>query len=139
MFEKAITAFARKAYRTIMLAYREMSKDDFDQLMADNNDFQEETDKFVLEEDLTAVGLFGIEDPLREGIREAVEICTQKSGITVVMCTGDAMETARAIALNAGILTPEQADSKMHPNACMEGSTFEEMTCGLIADPALID
>lgn len=39
MFEKAIDTFAKKAYRTIMLAYREMSKDDYDQIVADNNDF----------------------------------------------------------------------------------------------------
>lgn len=59
-----------------MLAYREMSFDEYEQIKADSNDFNEESDKFVLEENLTAIGLVGIEDPLREGIREAVELVT---------------------------------------------------------------
>lgn len=88
MFEKGIEVFAKKAYRTIMLAYRVMPKEEYDDLAAG---FNEEADKYVLEENLTAIGLFGIEDPLRNGIKEAVDTCTKKSGITVVMCTGDAL------------------------------------------------
>lgn len=80
--------------------------------------------------------MIGIEDPLREGIRDVVELVTKQSGITVVMCTGDAEETAKAIATNAGILTPELAQ---HRYACMTGSKFEEMTMGLIPDPMKID
>jgi len=37
-------------------------------LKAQNNDFQKEEDREVLEDDLTAVGVWGIQDPLREGI-----------------------------------------------------------------------
>jgi P-type E1-E2 ATPase len=49
-------------------------------------------------------GVFGLMDPLRPGIKDAVLQC-QKSGITVRMCTGDSIDTAIAISLEAGIIT----------------------------------
>ena len=51
---------------------------------------------------LELVGLIGFVDPLRAGIREAVQEC-RSAGIRVVMITGDHPETARAIAAQAGI------------------------------------
>ena len=50
------------------------------------------------------LGIFGIIDPLREGVRAAVETC-DLAGVTVVMCTGDNIDTAKAISKNAGIVT----------------------------------
>lgn len=48
--------------------------------------------------------IYGLQDPLREGIREAIAKC-HEAGITVRMCTGDNIDTAKAIAKDAGILT----------------------------------
>lgn len=48
------------------------------------------------------VGLVGLADPLRAGVPAAVREC-QEAGIRVVMMTGDHPETARAIALAAGL------------------------------------
>lgn len=50
------------------------------------------------------VGMFGLKDPLRDGIKNAVTIC-RASGINVRMITGDALPTAKAISYEAGILT----------------------------------
>jgi magnesium-transporting ATPase (P-type) len=36
--------------------------------MNENNGFAKEKDKEVLEQDLTAIGIFGLQDPLRETI-----------------------------------------------------------------------
>lgn len=47
-------------------------------------------------------GVIGLEDPLREGVREAVGEC-RTAGIRVVMITGDHPDTAVAIARQAGI------------------------------------
>lgn len=55
--------------------------------------------------DLTLIGITGIEDPLREGVREAMADCN-KAGVRVKMCTGDNVLTARSIALQCGIYTP---------------------------------
>lgn len=52
--------------------------------------------------ELVFVGIVGISDALRENIHESVERA-QQAGITVVMITGDFVETAKAIARKAGI------------------------------------
>ena len=49
------------------------------------------------------IGIVGIEDPLREGVRKAVKDC-QKTGVVVKICTGDNMLTARSIATKCGIV-----------------------------------
>lgn len=52
---------------------------------------------------LIALGFIGISDPLRTGVRKAVQRC-REAGIRVVMLTGDHPATARAIAREAGLL-----------------------------------
>jgi Ca2+-transporting ATPase len=51
----------------------------------------------------TWVGLVGMEDPVREGVVEAVEVA-QKAGIQVKMITGDYRKTAEHIARNIGLM-----------------------------------
>jgi len=51
----------------------------------------------------TWVGLVGMEDPIREGVREAVEVA-QRAGIKVKMITGDYRRTAERIARSIGLL-----------------------------------
>jgi Ca2+-transporting ATPase len=50
----------------------------------------------------TFAGLLAFEDPVREGVREAVHSCTE-AGIRVIMITGDHPGTAEAIAWEAGL------------------------------------
>ncbi len=56
--------------------------------------------------DFELIGLVGLEDPLRPGVPEAVAECGG-AGIRVVMITGDAPDTARAIARQAGLPSSE--------------------------------
>jgi magnesium-transporting ATPase (P-type) len=60
------------------------------------------------ESDLTLIGLLAFEDPPRPGVESSLEACRQ-AGIRVAMITGDHPETARAIADEIGLRTPDGA------------------------------
>ena len=85
---------AQKALRVIAVAYR-----DVDSLPKNINTQN-------IEKDLNFVGLIGMIDPPREGVKEAVKTC-KKAGIKTVMITGDHIATAKAIAKELNILGPE--------------------------------
>ena len=61
----------------------------------------------VLPSDLTLVGIFGLRDEMRKESKTAVET-VRRAGIQVVMITGDAKDTAQAIAREVGILEKEK-------------------------------
>ncbi|KAI8550078.1 hypothetical protein RHMOL_Rhmol06G0076200 [Rhododendron molle] len=86
-----IELFANEALRTLCLAYKEMG-----------NEFCAEG--AVPFEGYTCIGIIGIKDPVRPGVKESVAIC-RSAGITVRMVTGDNINTAKAIARECGILT----------------------------------
>ena len=69
--------------------------------------------------DLTFVGMVGIFDPPRDGVAETIEIF-KKGGVEVKMITGDAQETARAIATRIGI------DLMM--KTCLSGEEMNKMS-----------
>ena len=83
------TQLADDALRVIAVGYR-----DFEFMRKDVTN---------LEENLIFVGLIGMIDPPREGVKEAVRTC-KKAGIKTVMITGDHIATAKAIAKELGIL-----------------------------------
>jgi Ca2+-transporting ATPase len=87
-----------------------LSTEKYEQLKIQNNNFQNEKDREVLErEGLTIVGIFALQDPLRDEIIPSVRKCHQ-AGINIRMVTGDNLDTAKAIALEAGLITPAQAE-----------------------------
>jgi magnesium-transporting ATPase (P-type) len=121
--------FATKAYRTLLVAYKDISDEEWEALKAGNNDFTEVVDRIIVESELTMVGIFALFDPLRPGIYDAVTQC-HKSGINVRMCTGDSPDTAKAISLLAGIVTQEELNLDCEDNrVCMEGKEFR-VACG---------
>lgn len=73
------------------------------------------------------IGIFALMDPLRDEIIESVAKC-HAAGINIRMVTGDNLDTAKAIALQAGILSVEEMDKEY---ACMEGKAFRETVGGL--------
>jgi len=87
-----INSFASDALRTLCLAYKEV--DNFD------DDSDSPTSGFTL------ISIFGIKDPVRPGVKDAVKAC-MSAGIIVRMVTGDNINTAKAIAKECGILTDD--------------------------------
>ena len=99
-----IERFANEALRTLCLAYMEIG-----------NEFSAESPLPII--GYTCIGIVGIKDPVRPGVRESVGIC-RSAGITVRMVTGDNINTAKAIARECGILTSE--------GIAIEGPVFRE-------------
>lgn len=123
IYNRTLTYFAKNAFRTILVAYRDMTMDEFNELKASNNDFSKPEDRDCLEKELVGVGIFGLQDPLRDEIKDSIKICN-KAGITVIMCTGDNIETAKAISKNAGIVTDKEINKgsvKDGNFSCMTG------------------
>ncbi|OPX63935.1 MULTISPECIES: calcium-translocating P-type ATPase, PMCA-type [unclassified Methanoregula] len=80
-----VSALASRAMRTLAFAHKEVINGDDS------------------ETDLTWDGFVGIRDHLRDNIPESVATC-RHAGIKVRMVTGDNPETARAIAVESGIM-----------------------------------
>lgn len=60
----------------------------------------------TINDDVVLTGLVGIRDDVRPDAKQAIEKI-QKAGIQLVMITGDRLETARAIAKDAGLITSD--------------------------------
>ena len=83
--------YADRALRVLACAYKEL------------NDIPSDCDPAKIENELTFIGLAAMIDPVRPEVKTAVESC-KRSGIKVVMITGDHKETAAAIAKELGII-----------------------------------
>ncbi len=65
------------------------------------------------------LGVIGIQDSLRPGVKEAVECC-QEAGVVVRMVTGDNVWTAKTIAEECNIYTPG--------GLILEGTEFRKLS-----------
>ncbi|RWR87966.1 putative calcium-transporting ATPase 13, plasma membrane-type [Cinnamomum micranthum f. kanehirae] len=111
--EQIIEGMAAQSLRCIAFAHKQITEDD-----AIHDDNEGKVGE-IAEDDLTLLGLVGIKDPCRPGVRMAVEAC-KGAGVNIKMITGDNVFTATAIAIECGILRADQ-DLK---EAVVEGRQF---------------
>ncbi|MDE5781531.1 MAG: calcium-translocating P-type ATPase, PMCA-type [Lachnospiraceae bacterium] len=86
LLNRKIDELASKAMRVLAFGYSEKA-------LVENE----------INDDIVIIGLVGIRDDVRAEAKEAIEM-VQNAGIQVVMITGDRLETAVAIAKDAGLL-----------------------------------
>lgn len=91
-FVDTVEEYAEAALRTLAVGYREITEQE-----AMNGSVEE------LEKQLIITGVAGIIDPAREEVKESVSTL-KKANVEVVMITGDHEKTAKAIALELGIV-----------------------------------
>lgn len=115
-FEQIIQGMAASSLRCIAFAHKEIPAEE----QVDERDHK----VLVKEDGLTLLGLVGLKDPCRPGVKEAVGDC-QYAGVNVKMITGDNVFTAKAIATECGILKPNQ---DMFSGAVVEGVQFRNYT-----------
>ncbi|XP_058179200.1 calcium-transporting ATPase 9, plasma membrane-type [Rhododendron vialii] len=117
-FKEAIDDMAARSLRCVAIAYRSHQMDkvptDEEQLSQWN----------VPDDDLVLLAIVGIKDPCRPGVKDAVRVCTN-AGVKVRMVTGDNIQTAKAIAMECGILA---SDADVGEHDVIEGKTFRELS-----------
>ncbi|RJE20673.1 Cation transporting ATPase [Aspergillus sclerotialis] len=110
-----IDKFAETGLRTIGVAYR-----DFQVWPPEKGKTTTDgTPSFeMVLRDLTWIGAFGIQDPLRPEVTDAIRTC-RAAGVQVKMVTGDNIGTAQSIAKSCGIKTDD--------GVIMQGSDFRKL------------
>ncbi|KAE9350600.1 Plasma membrane calcium-transporting ATPase 2 [Phytophthora rubi] len=106
-----IRQMAESALRTICIGHRDFASGELP------NDLQSLTD--APDQDLVVNAIFGIQDPLRPDVTDAIRDC-KRAGIMVRMVTGDNIHTASAIARQCGIMTED--------GVALEGPVFRAMS-----------
>ncbi|XP_049392928.1 calcium-transporting ATPase 9, plasma membrane-type isoform X1 [Solanum stenotomum] len=116
--KEAIEDMAVKSLRCVAIAYQTCN---VNEVPTD----EEQLAQWILpEDDLILLAILGIKDPCRPGVKDAVRQCSE-SGVKVRMVTGDNIQTARAIALECGILT---SNTEVTEFEVIEGKTFRELS-----------
>ena len=106
-FEKELANYQGRAMRTLGFAYKKAN----DTSLTDDNVNQ-----------LTFMGIVGIEDPIREEVPTAIREC-KSAGIDIKIVTGDTAGTAREIARQSGIWGESDGNENI-----ITGVEFEALT-----------
>jgi Ca2+-transporting ATPase len=124
--EAKITDLATRPLRCLALAVKEgneleRSLQHFDGHDAAHNPLLRDPAKYKdIESGLTLVGIVGIKDPARPEVADSIRECSQ-AGIRVMMITGDARDTAIAIAKDVNIFDKDADPSTLK---AFEGREF---------------
>ncbi|KAH6711782.1 calcium-translocating P-type ATPase [Leptodontidium sp. MPI-SDFR-AT-0119] len=113
-----ISTYASRSLRTIALLYKDFPSWPPAEAVIPEDPTQAHFGQVF--NDMTLLGIVGIQDPLRKGVKEAVLDC-QNAGVIVRMVTGDNIQTAQAIAEECGIYTPSGG------GVVMEGPVFRKL------------
>lgn len=113
-----VSNYASRSLRTIALLYKNYDKWPPRGAAVDKDD-RRSVDFDKIFKEMVFLGVVGIQDPLRQGVTEAVRQC-QVAGVFVRMVTGDNLMTAKAIAAECGIFTAG--------GIAMEGPAFRKLS-----------
>jgi len=111
--EDEVTRLAGRSLRVIAFAFAEMDLQAWNDIENSHS-----SPSGALEESLCMEGVIsfsfiaaiGLRDPLRDGVKEAIRWARGDGELFVRLVSGDHLETAKAVALKAGILRPDEAN-----------------------------
>ncbi|KAF7547256.1 hypothetical protein G7046_g9059 [Stylonectria norvegica] len=119
MFNTIISSYAGQTLRTIASSYRDFES--WPPTGAASEQTPGTVDFNAIHEDMTLIGIYGIKDPLRPSVIDALKDC-RRAGVVVRMVTGDNIQTATAIASECGIFRPDEG------GIAMEGPSFRRLS-----------
>lgn len=100
-FDAVLAEYQKGAKRTLALAYIELNGSE--SIISEGK---------LNTQKLKFVGVFGIQDDIREGVKESIEEC-MKAGIAVKIVTGDNPGTAKEIGRKIGLWTDADSDKNI--------------------------
>eukprot|EP01083_Nonionella_stella_P007882 22688_1 len=117
--KRHLTSFARDGSRTLVIAYRSLSMEEYDEFdssyreaciaLGDNRGELIESAFAYVEHSLHLLGCTAVEDQMQEGVPQAIDKLAEAQ-IKVIMLTGDKQETAVSIGRQSHMI---QSDSKL--------------------------
>lgn len=117
---KLIDAYASRSLRTIGIIWRDFESPEWPPRgVKRSEDDRTQANFDDICKQMNFLGIVGIQDPLRDGVPEAVKDCIT-AGVFPRMVTGDNILTAKAIATECGIYTPG--------GVALEGPEFRKMS-----------
>lgn len=116
-YEQTLLEYQKKAMRTLGFAYKFVSDDE--KYIEDGK---------VVANDLIFMGVVGIEDPIRDDVKDAVDQFIH-AGIEIKIVTGDTMATACEIGRQIGIWD----------DSCTERNAIDGPTLALLSDEELVE
>ena len=96
-----INEMNKKMMRTLYICYNDITEQDYI-----NSEKPDEKGLLPDQKNLIFIGIFGLQDSLRTGVKNAVDEC-HMAGVRVIMVTGDNLITATSIAKDCNILPPK--------------------------------
>ena len=93
-----INEMNKRMMRTLYICYKDITEEEYI-----NSEKQDEKGLLPDQKNLIFIGVFGLQDSLRPGVKNAVDEC-HMAGVRVIMVTGDNLITATSIAKDCNIL-----------------------------------
>jgi magnesium-transporting ATPase (P-type) len=104
----------------ILYAYRDISIEDYEDLKRKHNNFSHETDRLILEENLTLLAMYGLKDTIRDDVPKTIEVLASASTRTRIV-SGDHEMTVKSLAKSLEIVDCEDDE-----DAIISGKEFEK-------------
>jgi len=136
-----LDGYAREGLRTLMVAYREVPKVEYEKWKAAyhtaETSLQDRSGKMAacqdeIEVKLKLLGAAALEDKLQDGVVDAIE-CLRRAGIKVWVLTGDKVDTAVTISTGAALITDDMHILKL----CAEDKLMAVDSAGLPIEQAI--
>ena len=155
LLEDSICEMAREPLKVLSYAYIDMPIDDYQSLVDSYGTTEDPRFREQIENGLTYIGTFGLNDPIRDKVHLSIQMLkfgsAQSSGprssfkdrkgsgsnmsstssIEVRMISGDHIETCRKVALIAGIITEDEFNN---PKVVMSREQFRNSIGEVIVD-----
>ncbi len=111
-----IDKYSKKGYRTLLIGYKEISKEDYEKWNNDLKNYKKniqrkkkliEKNNNKIENELILLGGTIVEDKLQEGVPDCIKEL-RMAGIKIWVLTGDKSDTAENIALSCNLINDNQ-------------------------------